>query len=206
MIKFYFLADKIKREELRGTEECCSENSGWCVHHPANFAFGLAHALEPKFKNAAVIPRSYQKYKTKTYSSRMADGTSAVHRFEEVPPQGGLAYGFLWTVEIDDSLYFYLELDNRDYFTIGYPYSEYDVALVYPVELGKAFNVGLGDEMLIRTITGVNVTVETQYKTFSNATEVTAPDGFRYFMVEGFGVIKGVSADGVVESELVSVD
>lgn len=170
------------------------------------FAAFLARALEPEFKNDAVIPGSHQKDKTKDYSYRLADGSTEVHRFVDVPDRGELTYGFMWTVEGDVNNYEYLELENRDFFAYGYPYSERDLALVYPVEVGQTFTTGLGDEAITLTITGVDETVETPYMTFTNATEVTAEDGFKYYMVEGYATVKSVDEAGVVQSELVSVE
>src|SRR5690606_12487752 len=136
------------------------------------FAAFLARVLEPKFKNDAAIEGSYQKDKTKSYTYQMSDGTTAVHRFINVPDRDGLAYGFMWTVEVDGESYEYFEMESHQFFAFGYPYSEYYPALVYPAEVGTTFNVGLGDEVILYTITGVNMTVETPYKTFSDATEV----------------------------------
>lgn len=170
------------------------------------FSAFLARALEPEFKNDATIARSYQKDKTKTYTYHMSDGTTAVHRFVDVPDRNGMTYGFMWTAEVDGDNYEYMEFESHQLFAFGYPYSEYEVALVYPVRVGKTFNVGLGDEVIIHTITGVNKTVETPYSTFTNATEVTTQDGLRYYMAEGFSTIKSINAQGRVESELVSVE
>ena len=170
------------------------------------FAAFLARALEPEFKNDAVIAGSHQKDKTKAYSYRLADGSTEIHRFVDVPDRGGLTYGFMWTVEGDVNNYEYLELENYQLFAFAYPYSERDVALVYPVQLGKTFTNGLGDETITLTITGVNKTVKTPYKTFTNATEVTNENGFKYYMVEGFATVKSVNAEGVVQSQLVSVE
>ena len=170
------------------------------------YAAFLARALEPKFKNDAVIPNSYQKDKTKSYSYNMSDGTTAVHRFVDVPDRADLTFGFMWTAQVDGESYEYMELENHQLFAFGYPYSEYETALVYPVQVGKTFNVGLGDETIIHTITGVNKTVKTPYKTFTNATEVTTQDGFKYYMVEGFSTVKSINPQGRVESELVKVE
>ncbi|WP_422123872.1 S-layer homology domain-containing protein [Planococcus sp. X10-3] len=170
------------------------------------FSAFLARALEPEFKNDAVIARSYQKDKTKTYSYSMSDGTTAIHRFEDVPDRGELRYGFMWTVEVDGDSYEYFEFESYEFFAFGYPYSEYIPALVYPVQLGKTFNTGLGDETFIHTITGVNKTIETPYRTFTNAVEVTTQEGFKYYMVEGFAVVKSINPQGVIENELVSVE
>ncbi|SDI35307.1 S-layer homology domain-containing protein [Planococcus glaciei] len=170
------------------------------------FSAFLARGLEPEFKNDARIARSYQKDKTKTYTYQMSDGTTAVHRFADVPDRGGLAYGFMWTVQVDGDTYEYLEFENYQMFAFGYPYSEYDLALVYPVRVGKTFNTGLGDETITNTITGVNKTVRTPYRTFTNATEVTTESGLKYYMVEGFSTVKSINAQGRVESQLVKVE
>lgn len=172
------------------------------------YAAFLARALEPEFKNDAVIQGSYQKDKTKVYTYENADGTTDVHSFEDVPDRGDLTYGFMWTVDMDGTAndYEYLELENHDYFAYGYPYSEGDVALVYPVRVGQTFINGLGDEIFTLEITDVNVTVETEYQTFNNAVEVTNEDGGKYYMVEGFASVKSVNADGEVQMELVNVE
>ena len=170
------------------------------------FAAYLARALEPEFKNDAVIENSYQKDKTKTYTYDMSDGTTAIHRFADVPDRDGLQFGFMWTVEVDGGSYEYFEFENQELFAFGYPYSEYVPALAYPVEIGSTFNVGMGDESILYTITAVNKTVETPYKTFTNATEVTTPDGFKYYMAEGYATIKSVNAEGVVDMVLVNVE
>ncbi|WP_203332762.1 hypothetical protein [Planococcus beigongshangi] len=47
--------------------------------------------------------------------------------------------------------------------------------------------------------------METPYKTFTDATEVTIRGGAKYYMVEGYGTVKSINALGVVEGELVSV-
>ncbi|WP_081986910.1 S-layer homology domain-containing protein, partial [Planococcus sp. CAU13] len=172
----------------------------------AQFAAFLARGLEPKFKNDAVIENSYQKDKTKAYTYRSADEEISVHRFVDVPDRNNLRLGFMWTAESNGEGYEYLELENNQLFAIGYPYSEFDKYLVYPVQVGKTFEVGLGDDPLKHTITGVNVTVKTPYKTFTNATEVTIQGGYKYYMVEGYATVKAIDSKGVVQSELVSVE
>lgn len=169
------------------------------------FSAFLARALEPKFKNDAVIPDSYLKDKTKTYTYQMSDGTTAVHRYQNVPNRDGLVYGFMWTAQVDGDSYEYLELENYSIFAYGYPYSEYDIALAYPVRVGRTFDTGLEDEIIKNTITGVNKTVTTKYKTFTNATEVMTQSGLKYYMVEGYATVKSVNAQGRVEMELVNV-
>lgn len=171
------------------------------------YAAFLARALEPEFKNDAVIDGSHQKDKTKVYTYSLSDGTTEIHRFEDVPDFNGLTLGYMWTVETEGDDYEYLELENHTYFAIGYPYSEFYTAIAYPVREGKTFISGIDDTAITYTITGVNVTVETVYQTFTNATEVTnKEDGSKYYMVEGFATVKAINAEGEVGSELVSVE
>ncbi|MGK7376309.1 S-layer homology domain-containing protein [Planococcus sp. 1R117A] len=169
------------------------------------FAAFIARGLEPKFKNDAVIKNSYQKDKTKTYAYARPDGSTEVHRFVNVPKRDGLTFGFMWTVKVGNDVYEYMEFENYKLFAFAYPYSEYDLALAYPVKVGQKFNTGLGDETLINTITGVNKTVKTRYKTFTNATEVTTKTGFKYYMAPGFATIKSIDEKGRVVFELTSV-
>lgn len=169
------------------------------------FAAFLARGLEPKFKNDARIPNSYLKDKTKTYTYLMNGKETAVHRFVDVPDQGDLAYGFMWTVQIGGDTDVYAELENYQFFGFGWPYSEYDIALAYPVAAGKKFDTYNGSQIQTNTITAINKTVKTRYKTFTNATEVLTPDGVRYYMVPGHATVKTVNAAGAVIFELISV-
>ncbi|HSI67727.1 MAG TPA: S-layer homology domain-containing protein, partial [Planococcus sp. (in: firmicutes)] len=134
------------------------------------FAAYVARGLEPAFKNDVRIEHSYMKDKTKAYTYRMNDGTTATHRYVDVPNRGDLVYGFMWFGETSDGYTFeYAELETYNLFAIGYPYSEYDTLLVYPLEVGTSFRGGYEDSPL-RTVTAVGVTVETEYATFENAT------------------------------------
>ena len=169
------------------------------------FAAFLARGLEPKFKNDAAIPGSYMKDKTKTYTYLLGDGGTAVHRFVDVPDVGDLAYGFMWTAQVGSEVGEYAELENYHFFAFGWPYSEYNITLVYPVKAGKKFDTYNGDERQTNTITAVNKTVATRYKTFTNATEVTTQDGTRYYMVPGQSTVKTINAAGKVVFELISV-
>ncbi|RNF39658.1 S-layer homology domain-containing protein [Planococcus salinus] len=181
----------------------------------AQFSAFLARGQEPKFKNDARIAGSYMKDMTKTYVYESADGSTSTHQYEFVPYRinDELPLGFVWTMtdengeHIDD----YIESETRDYYGIGFPYSEFYVELVYPVETGKTFNVDstFSPE---HEITAVGVTVETAYRTFTNAVEVTVADDpdfveepIKYYMVEGFGGVKTVDMDGTTISELVDV-
>lgn len=170
------------------------------------FAAFLARALEPEFKNDAVIKNSYQKDKTKVYTYRLANGSNEMHRFVDVPERNGLIYGFMWTYENESENGEYLELENYEIMTNGFPYSERNNLLAYPVYTGKTFNDYVSGDVYINTITGVDVTVETAYKTFTNAVEVTTQGGYKYYMVEGYSVVKSLDQHGNVMTQLMNVE
>lgn len=165
----------------------------------------LSRALEPKFQNDTHMANSYLKDKTKSYVYKVTKGT-ITSSYEYISPRNGNEYGFMW---IDRSSFgtdtlLYLELETKEELTIGYPYSESDINLTYPVKVGNKIENGLG-EIYISTITGINKTVETPYKTFTNAVEVTTEKGHKYYMVEGYGNVKSVSNKGETVSALSSV-
>ena len=165
----------------------------------------LSRALEPQFKNDTHMANSYQKDKTKTYVYKTTQGT-ITSTYEYITPRNGNEYGFMWAdrSNFGARTLLYMELETKDELTIGYPYSESDVNLTYPVKVGNKIENGLG-EIYISTITGINKTVKTPYKTFTNAVEVTNEEGHKYYMVEGYGSVKTVSNKGETASELMSV-
>lgn len=165
----------------------------------------LSRALEPKFQNDTHMANSYMRDKTKTYSYTSKNGT-VTSTYEYIPPRHGSEYGFMW---VDRSNFgsrslLYMELETKEEMRFGYPYSESDLNIVYPVKVGKKFENGLG-EIYISTITGVNKTVKTPYKTFTNAVEITASAGNKYYMVEGYGPVKSVDNKGNTTSQLANV-
>jgi hypothetical protein len=165
----------------------------------------LSRALEPKFQNDTHMANTYLKDKTKTYTYTSKQGT-VTSTYEYISPRNGNEYGFMW---VDRSNFgsrslLYLELENKDELRIVYPYSESDVNMTYPIKVGNTIENGLG-EIYISTITGVNKTVETPYKTFTNAVEVTLEEDHKYYMVEGYGVVKKVNNIGETVSALSSV-
>ncbi|AQU80245.1 S-layer homology domain-containing protein [Planococcus faecalis] len=179
------------------------------------FSAFLARGLEPVFKNDTHMENSYLRDKTKIYSYRLDDGTILNSHYTEDSKLAatGESLGFLWeNYTKDQEDIFYTENETDDMYAIGYPYSEYVVELVYPIQKGKVFNIDNPFAPKSK-ITGVNVTVKTGYKTFTNATEVTVPfdpsvkhdTGYKYYMVEGFGNVKTVDFDGKVFYELIKI-
>lgn len=165
----------------------------------------IARVLEPKFKNDTHMENSYLRDKTKSYTYQTAKGTFT-ESYKYVNANSGLEYGYMWTSTntfgARNSLY--IEFETKDELRAIYPYSESDLDLVYPVKVGKTFENGLG-EIYISTITGVNQTVKTPFKTFTNAVEVTTEDGYKYYLVEGYGSVKHVDNKGNVTSQLLSI-
>lgn len=170
------------------------------------FSAFLARALEPEFKNRATIADSYQRDKTRTYTYRNDDGGVTIDRFVKVPAIEGGEDEFVWETQVGEERYPELEYETHQAFAVGYPYSEYETHLVYPVEVGKTFVGGYNPYAITYTITGVDQTVKTEYRTFTDAVEVTTHDGGKYYMVEGFAVVKWIQADGTIYTELVSVE
>ena len=178
------------------------------------FSAFLARALEPKFKNETHMEHSYLRDKTKTYTYQNADGELTSSYYVNTEDYFEEPAGFLWASESheDGELSFYLEHESSEMYIVGFIESEFYIDLVYPIQKGKVFNVDnyYSPE---HKITGVNVTVKTKYKTFTNAVEVTVAadsdyleDGMKYYMVEGHGSVKSVALDGTVLSELVDVE
>lgn len=178
------------------------------------FSAFLARALEPKFQNDTHMEHSYLKDKTKTYTHQYSDSELSSSSYVNSDEYFEEPFGFVWVGESsdDNELNFFMEHETSEMFITGFINSEFEIRLVYPIQKGTVFNVDdvFGPE---HKITGVNVTVKTAYKTFTNAVEVTVAadpdsvgDGMKYYMVEGYGTVKSVALDGTVLSELVDVE
>ncbi|MCH4826809.1 S-layer homology domain-containing protein [Planococcus halocryophilus] len=175
------------------------------------FSAFLARGLEPVFQNDTHMENSYLRDKTKEYSYKYSDGSVSTERYADGGKVAGYPIGFSWESGTDKKSY-HSENETYDQYYIAYPYSEVLTKLPFPVEKGKKFNVDnpFAPES---KITGVNVTIKTAYKTFTNAVEITVENdlspndtGYKYYMVEGFGRVKTVALDGTVNIELVNVE
>ncbi|MCH4826808.1 S-layer homology domain-containing protein [Planococcus halocryophilus] len=178
------------------------------------FSAFLARGLEPFFKNDTHMKNSYLRDKTKTYSYKSANGEQWINYFTNNSQLNDEPLGFVWATKASNgTVSFFTEYETYDSYDVCYPFSECITDLVYPIQKGKVFNIDnpFAPES---TITGVNVSVKTAYKTFTNAVEVTIPynetkdrdTGYKYYMVEGFGTVKALKLDGTVVSELVKVE
>lgn len=172
------------------------------------FSAFLARGLEPKFQNDASIPDSYLRDKTKTYVMT-GGGDTLTYVYKKHSLNAGMAPEFMWVLtsksgNLDTAI---VERESFTEYRLGFPYSETYVNLAYPVAKGKTFIVGFegGEDPERRTITAVNKTVATPYKTFTNATEVTGAGGMKYYYAEGYGPIKTLDPSGAIVSQLAEV-
>lgn len=171
------------------------------------FSAFLARGLEPKFQNDARIPDSYLRDKTKTYVMT-GGGDTLTYVYKKHSLNEGMAPEFMWVVSskagsLDSAI---VERESFTSYKLGFPYSETYDNLAYPVVQGKTFLVGNeGGEPERRTITAVNKTVATPYKTFTNATEVTGGNGMKYYYARGHGPIKTLDPNGAVILQLAGV-
>lgn len=178
----------------------------------AQFSAFLARGLEPKFKNDTHMAHSYLKDKTKTYTYREITGEVSTEKYVDSAKYFDEPLGFFWLVDYkeDSEDYFYGEYENREMYITGFPEDGFAASLVYPITKGKTFDSG-DTELPPFKITGVNVKVTTPYKTFTNAVEVSVLDpewdgkSYKYYMAEGYGLIKTVHYDGDTLYELVDV-
>jgi hypothetical protein len=172
------------------------------------FAAFLARGMEPKFRNDATIPDSYLRDKTKVYVTQ-GNGEKVTHTYQKHAINDSYSPEFMWISKSQKTgmTTATVELENYDEYVIGFPYSEGFTFLAFPVKVGKKFvNEFIDMETPVtHTITAVNKTVKTPYKTFTNATEVTDEKGGKYYYVEGHGSVKTLDASGKVLSELVEI-
>lgn len=176
------------------------------------FSAFLARGLEPKFQNDTHMPGSFLKDKTKTYSYGTGKTVTGVHTYTNDTEKLGEPIGFVWSVNHKPgSEGYYLEQESQTEFYQAFPYSEANLNLVYPAKVGTKFNID-NPFTAPSIITGVNVTVETPYKTFTNAVEVSVPkavgypdSGHKFYMVPGFGEVKLTKEDGTLLSVLMDV-
>lgn len=171
----------------------------------AQFSAFLARALEPGFKQKASITDSYALDKTKQYTYDTAEDGIGTLVFKDVGIQFGQNLGFMWESKKRDTeeTYYFIEEESYKGLVSAYPMSEFDVDLMYPVQVGKEWET-YGEEH--KQITAVDQAVVTPYGTFTNAVEVTSRDGFKTYYVKHVGFVKSVDKNGNTVSELIKID
>ncbi|WP_088007028.1 S-layer homology domain-containing protein [Indiicoccus explosivorum] len=166
----------------------------------------LARALEPRFKNEAKMTGSFIPDMTKAYTFDTQYGTLvSTYEFASPFPEA-FSETFMWVSRGYGDDNYYLLAESPEKMIVAYPASEYYTELAYPIREGKTFIVYNSGEEFIHRYTDINATVETPYKTFTDAVEVTSPGGHLSYYVRGHGFVKGIAPDGTVTSQLVNVE
>ncbi|WP_052245855.1 S-layer homology domain-containing protein [Sporosarcina sp. ZBG7A] len=169
------------------------------------FSAFLARGLSSEYKQRTVKKDGYSRDMTKKYVFNSPNGDIRMEYKKTTGKFAEVHYaGFFWVSEGPKSGDIsYLQQEETDEKLIeSYPFSEYYTDLKYPVEVGKSW-VGPSPSDMSK-ITGINKTVKTPCKTFTNAVEVTV-NGFKLYYVKGIGSVKTVNPTGKVVSELKSI-
>ncbi len=170
------------------------------------FSAFLARALEVEFKQKASIENSFAKNKTKQYTYKLQDAGLEVLTYKDV----GRLYGentdnvgYVWESHILETgeKHYLVEDESYQGLISAYPMSEYYVELKYPMKLGEKWD----SYMSTGKITGINKTVATPFKTFTQAVEVTIDEGNRIYYVKNIGKVKVIDAKGKSIYELVDI-
>lgn len=169
------------------------------------FSAFLARGLSAEYKQRTVKKDGYSRDMTKKYVFSSLTGDIRMEYKKVTGQFAQISYtGFFWVSEGpktgDIS---YLQQEETDEMLVeSYPFSEYYTELKYPVKVGDSWT---GPSPSDHTkITGINKTVKTQYKTFTNAVEVTV-NGHKLYYVKGIGRVKTVDSAGKLVSELKSI-
>ncbi|MFD1862032.1 S-layer homology domain-containing protein [Planococcus chinensis] len=175
----------------------------------SQFSAFLARGMEPEFRNKATIGDSYLRDKTKVYVMEGA-GEAVTYRYRKYSIRDGAPPEWVWVMErsANAAPAAIVEAETYSGYFTGPPYKDLFFDLPYRQKVGTGFLYAVYFDPFRevgRTITGFNQTVETKYKTFTDATEVTDEEGNKYYYAHGHGQIKQVNADGTVLSQLVDI-
>ncbi|WP_179860792.1 S-layer homology domain-containing protein [Sporosarcina koreensis] len=170
------------------------------------FSAFLARGLSPVYKQKAALAGGYAQNMTKQYTYAEADG-DVVHTYKYIDGTiNGMPLGFMWEAERmkDGATVQYMQFENRDSLASGLPYSDISIDLKYPATLHKSWK-SYGNSNDYETITKVNTTVTTPYKTFTNAIEVKGSSGYKSYYVPNVGQVKTIDPSGKTVSQLKSI-
>lgn len=175
------------------------------------FSAFLARGLEPKFKNDTHMAHGFMRDKTKNFTYQYEDGVISNHSYVKHTAFDGVDLGFAWLDSTVTDGYYY-EAESHESYNIGYPVNYTEIDAVYPIKVGTKLNTDPEDFGFKAEITGINQTVKTAYKTFTNAVEVSVEgypgveeSGHKFYLVEGLGQVKRVENTGKVVFELIDV-
>lgn len=170
------------------------------------FSAFMARGLSAEYKQKTVKKDGYSRDMTKKYVFNSPKGDIRMEYKKTMGQFGEVFYeGFFWVIE--DPSYGkieYVQQEETDEKLIqSFPFSEYYTDLNFPVKVGKTWYNGPAPTDIVK-ITGVNKTVKTPYKTFTNAVEVSER-GYKKYYVKGVGFVKSVDSAGKMVQELKSI-
>lgn len=174
-----------------------------------HFSLFVARMLDDVYKTPlTVVEDSFMKDRTKKYTfnyySKDKTTTAMFYFTDEVYKESPEAQQ--WIKEENGKLTRFLVRENTNGLYIGYPASEWDVDLKYPLFDGKRWDNY--DEMMDTTMyhaVSVDRTVETPAGTFKNVVEVQSSTGWTEFYAPEVGVIK-VMRNGKIVSEVTNIE
>ncbi|WJY26692.1 S-layer homology domain-containing protein [Sporosarcina trichiuri] len=171
------------------------------------FSAFLARGLSTEFKQRTLNKDGYAYDLTKTYTYAQPKGELQVaYKKVTIKPAEVTFHGYLWEFKDtgDGSVYHLDQRETKDGLYMVHPLSEAEKELIYPVKLNTKWQPGMDFHERV-TITGINKTVKTPYKTFTKAVEATNTNGNKSYFVKGIGRVKTVDKSGKMISELKSI-
>ncbi|WP_071393457.1 S-layer homology domain-containing protein [Bacillus tuaregi] len=157
----------------------------------AQFSAFLARALNDDFK--VELPVSYVKDIDNIYYYHSSENGefSYVYADEEYPDWN------LWNVNDEfGGSYQMVERQDEEGYKVGAPYSEYQLVLAKPVEIGTVWDIEYGDEILASyVITSTGLTLTTPAGTFTDVVEVKDKTGLVTYFAPNLGMIKAVNGE-----------
>lgn len=171
------------------------------------FSAFMARGLSIEFKQRTMKTDGYAYDLTKTYIYAKSQGEVQISYKKVHTKFGGNAfYGYLWEYKdtSDGSIEYIDQTEDKDGLYMVFPIPHGSKELAYPVKVNYKWQPGM-DMLESNTITGVNKTVSTPYKTFTNAVEVSNSSGQKRYYVKGIGEVKVVGKTGETVSELKSI-
>ncbi|KXH84051.1 S-layer homology domain-containing protein [Sporosarcina sp. HYO08] len=169
----------------------------------AQFSAFLARGFDVSFKQKAAIQDSYVRDKTKQYTYQSSELGREVFTYKKASVWEWMFPEYMWEAHIvdQDQTYHFFEVESYEGSGIGYPLSEFHESLIYPIKLGATWTSYTSTSK----VTGIGKKVETPYKTFTNAVEVTSSEGTKTYYVKHVGYVQTIDKGGKVIRELVDI-
>lgn len=172
------------------------------------FSAFLARGLSPVYRQRVVYKDgySYNLLNQYVYTTKQGD-VEVTYKQGMKGPIGVATYkGFAWEYKNikTNEIHYEIQGETSRMLTTGEPYSSYYEELRYPLTQGKKWEASYSTGNS-RQVTGVNKTVSTPYKQFTNAVEVTTQYGQKIYYVKGIGRVKLVNPDGKTVNELKTI-